>query len=109
MARPNTITDFPEWKPRTTTRYKLKSAKLDDRKKILRNAASNFVKKKDVRDCIFLHKGNKCYLCGEPATQIDHKISAYQFAVKKEINYLKMNSFDNLFPICAKCNASKIP
>lgn len=101
--------NFPEWKIQFGTIKKLNTDDINKRKKILRNAASNFIKRKDVRNMIFSCKGNKCYICGANATQIDHKISALQFAINKKFDYTEMNKFDNLFPICASCNAAKKP
>ena len=77
------------------------------RKKSLRNAASNFIARKDVRDFIFTSKGMRCYFCGEVATQIDHKISALAFATDATFDYRKMNNYENLFPICEHCNPKK--
>jgi len=81
---------------------------LSIRKKAIRNAASNFISKPEVRKKLFTLKGNCCYLCGSPATQIDHKVSAYRFAIDKSLNIMTMNTYDNLFPVCASCNARKL-
>lgn len=101
------IDSFPQWKPQSSALRKIDNPTF--RRVYLRNAASNFIKREDVRLFIFKHKGKKCYLCGSEATQIDHRISAYRFAAYSDLDYMQMNSYENLFPICRKCNASKAP
>lgn len=101
--------DFPKWNPHKSTIRLMRSDDLNTRKKSVRISASNFTKKLDVREALFKLKGDKCYICGAKATQIDHKISAYEFAINTKLDIRLMNHFDNLYPICAKCNNSKIP
>lgn len=101
--------DFPKWKPQARTIRAIKRCDLKTRKTIVRNAASNFISRPDVRNKLFEKKGDKCYICGEKATQIDHKVSAYEFAVNTNWDLSMLNSLDNLFPICKKCNSSKSP
>ena len=98
---------FPICKYHFGTIIKMTSHDINVRKKALRNAASNFISRKDVREFIFQSKGRQCYLCGKQANEIDHKISAYQFAVNPDFDYRIMNSYENLFPICKSCNVSK--
>ena len=100
--------EFPKWKPMRSTIKLFNSNDLSIRKKVIRNAASNFIKKPKVREKLFIMKGDRCYLCGKPATQIDHKISAYRFAIDKSLDIMTMNNYDNLFPVCANCNARKL-
>ena len=101
--------DFPVWRPQERLLNRvMKSTDVKRKKQYQRNTADGFIKRKDVRDYIFKHKGTICYLCGAPATQIDHKISVYRFAIEK-LDIRDMNSFDNLFPICMICNSSKLP
>lgn len=103
------ISDFPKSNMQFYTAIRLNKGEIEERKKILRNVASNFTRRKDVRDFIFNNKGRKCYICGAESTQIDHKISVFQFAINKKLDYRQMNSYDNLFPICEHCNAAKQP
>ena len=100
---------LPKWKPQFGTLRRCRSSDFITRKKTIRNAASNYISKPDVRDYIFRVKGSLCYICGEPATQIDHKISALQFATDTTLNIWLLNSEENLFPICAHCNYVKTP
>lgn len=106
MAAP--MNDFPKWNPVFKVRQKIRSDVFSIRYNALRTSSSGFVKKANVRNRIFTEKGNKCYLCGKEATQIDHKRSVYDYAIDKNDEYcVNLNSFDNLFPICKKCNTSK--
>jgi len=98
---------FPIWSCRHSTKIMLESYDRNIRKKAIRNCASSFIKRKDVRDYIFGAKGTQCYLCGSDATQIDHKIPVAWFADDRTMNLSGLNAFSNLFPICAKCNYSK--
>lgn len=100
-----TVDNFPIWKPREPRqKRKIEEGSFKVRLKTLRSAASNFTKREEVRSIIFSTKGTKCYICGGEATQIDHKIAVYYFARDRNLDYLKMNSYDNLFPICKRCN-----
>ena len=101
--------DFPIWRPQIRLLQRvMRSSDVKRKKKYLRNTADSFIKRKDVRDYIFQHKGTSCYICGSQATQIDHKISVYRFATEN-LDIRDMNSYDNLFPICMMCNSSKLP
>ena len=104
-----TPVDFPRWKYQFRTEKAIGNKEFRERLRILRGAASNFTRKPAVRECIFREKGKLCYICGAEATQIDHKISVYRFAKERELDFREMNSFGNLFPICAHCNSSKSP
>lgn len=98
---------FPRCKPYQDTIRKLSSGNFRIRYKALRNLSNNFIKRKDVREYIFSRKGRACYLCGgTDDLQIDHKISVYQGAMN-QIPYYIINSFENLMPICRKCNSGK--
>lgn len=101
--------DFPKWNPQQNTLRLMRSYDLNIRKKVVRNSASNFISKSNVRKTLFELKGDKCYICGAKATQIDHKISAAAFASDITLDIWQLNCFDNLYPICAKCNNSKTP
>ena len=97
----------PSCKPYQDTIRKLNSGNFRIRYKALRNLSNNFMKRKDVREYIFSRKGRACYLCGgTDDLQIDHKISVYQGAMN-QIPYYIINSFENLMPICRKCNSGK--
>lgn len=98
---------FPRCKPYQDTIRKLNSGNFRIRYKALRNLSNNFIKRKDVREYIFSRKGRVCYLCGgTDDLQIDHKISVYQGAMDQIPCYI-INSFENLMPICRKCNSGK--
>ena len=101
--------DFPKWNPQKNTLKLMRCNDLNIRKKVVRNSASNFISKPNVRKALFELKGDKCYICGSEATQIDHKISAAAFASDTTLDIRQLNHFDNLYPICAKCNCSKTP
>lgn len=101
--------DFPKWKPQKRTLQMMHCDDLKLRMQIIRNAASNFISKPEVRKRLFKIKGDRCYICGNKAIQIDHKISAHRFAEDPTLNIAELNSLDNLYPICTKCNASKAP
>ena len=105
----STPNDFPKENHHIMTLRRMTEYDFETRKKTIRNAASNFISKPKVREVVFREKGFKCYLCGDPATQIDHKISALRFAMDKRLDIRQLNSFENLFPICAHCNSSKLP
>lgn len=108
MARPRQD-GFPTWKPRRVTVQKIKSDNLKERYKALRNASSNFIKRKDVRNYILSKYNNRCYICGSSCDlQVDHIISVYKFATEKLEPFL-LNSEDNLAAICKKCNSAKRP
>ena len=99
--------NFPQCRIYQNTFRKLNSSDFRTRYKTLRNLSSNFIKRKEVREYIFAKKGYSCYLCGGTENlQIDHRISVYQGAMEK-IPFYIINSFDNLMPICEKCNAAK--
>ena len=100
---------FPKCKPCFTSKIKMGSDDFRIRYQTLRNVSSHFAGRKDVREKIFTDKGRKCYICGsEENIQIDHVISVYEGAEKK-IPYYVINSYDNLMPICSKCNSKKSP
>lgn len=103
------VIDFPKWKPRNSTLWHIDHTDTLTRRQAIRNAASNFTKRKDVREALFRIKGDKCYICGNKATQIDHKVSAYRYYWDKSLDIRTMNSFENLFPICKSCNAGRQP
>lgn len=98
---------FPKWRYSHFTAQKMESSDRRVRISAMRSSASAFIKKDDVRACIFNNKGRSCYLCGEYATQIDHKIPVALFADGASLDYRRMNDYDNLFPICQKCNSSR--
>ena len=53
---------------------------------------------KMVRDFILSRDKNKCHYCGEPATQIDHKVP---------LSHGGTNVTTNLVASCARCNNLK--
>lgn len=102
--------DFPPWNCQypTVTRFKDRDRKV--RMKALRISSSAFISRSDVREYIFGHKGSRCYICGADADQIDHKKPVYEYACmeSEEIkDFSTLNSYENLFPICRHCNASR--
>lgn len=99
--------DFPVCACRYVTKAKIESTNRAVRKRAIREVASAFIARKDVRSYIFSHKGTSCYLCGDPATQIDHRIPAARFVYDKSLKISQLNSYGNLFPICASCNSAK--
>lgn len=98
---------FPIWTCQVPTMTRINSYDIKKRKKALRESSSSFIKRKDVREYIFIEKGEKCYLCGNVATQIDHKIPVAAFAYDRKKDIKILNSYNNLFPICKHCNVSK--
>ena len=103
------MNDFPMWKPQFSTLKQMRCDNVKTRKRVIRNAASSFIKKPKVREALFSLKGDRCYICGAKATQIDHRISAYEFAENTNLDIRELNAFSNLYPICGKCNSSKSP
>lgn len=98
---------FPRCKPNFPTLIKLGSGDFRIRYKTLRNISSYFTVKPEVRNAIFEQKGKTCYLCGSSEDmQLDHVISVYKGA-KNMIPYDVINSFENLMPICRRCNSGK--
>jgi len=53
---------------------------------------------KSVKDFIFSRDNNLCHYCGEPASQIDHKVP---------VSHGGSNVTTNLVASCAKCNNLK--
>ena len=77
--------------------------------KALRNASSNFIARKDVKEYIKAKYLNKCCICGSREhLQIDHVVSVLQFA-QKRLPYKDLNKEDNLALLCRSCNAAKEP
>ena len=82
---------------------------IRDRYKALRNASSNFIARKDVKEYIKAKYQNKCCICGSREhLQIDHVVSVLQFA-QKRLPYKDLNKEDNLALLCRSCNAAKEP
>ena len=99
--------EFPRCRIQYGTSKKLSSRDAKVRYKTLRNVSDRFISRKDVREYIFEHKGRKCYLCGSSENlQIDHKISVYRGA-HEMIPCRVINGYENLMPICRKCNSGK--
>jgi 5-methylcytosine-specific restriction endonuclease McrA len=70
-------------------------------KKYIRNASSNYIKRKAVRDFIFSRDQYKCIKCGSTEDlQIDHIVSVYKIG-------LSANHIENLQTLCKVCNAGK--
>ena len=104
---PGSPEELPEWVTQYITEKRMQSSDTRVRMRAMRNAACGYISRKQVRDCIFSRKGDKCYMCGKPATQIDHRIPVWQFARDpKNYDYREMNYYSNLFPICQKCNCT---
>ena len=56
--------NFPKWNPRWQTIRNINSDNLKIRYKALRNASSNFIDRKDVKEYIKAKYQNKCCICG---------------------------------------------
>lgn len=98
---------FPRCRICFDTARKLQSKDFRIRYKTLRNVSDYFISKESVRRYIFKHKGRKCYLCGSTEDlQIDHKISVCKGALEG-IPYNEINSYENLMPVCRRCNSAK--
>jgi 5-methylcytosine-specific restriction enzyme A len=68
-------------------------------KKFLRDRASNYTKRTQVREFIFKRDNYKCVLCGSGENlQVDHIISVYKGG---------QNRICNLQTLCISCNAGK--
>jgi 5-methylcytosine-specific restriction endonuclease McrA len=111
MARPikSGLDYFPIWKPTIATNAKFGSSDVKVRYKYLRNSSSSFIKKENVRNLILKKCNDKCVKCNSNISlQVDHIVSVYQVA---NGNYpiSKLNIYDNLQILCAKCNQSKNP
>lgn len=103
------VESFPKWNPNRVTRGKIGLSDIKIKMFALRNSSSAFIKRKDVRNYIFSKYGCKCYLCGSTVNlQIDHVHSVYSCA-RGNYPVEKLNTEENLRPICAKCNAKKAP
>lgn len=99
---------FPNWNPHKSTLAKF-SRDFKTRYKALRNSSSAFIKRNDVRAIILAKCQYKCVQCGVADTlQIDHIISVY-LAARGKFELHKLNSYENLTVLCAKCNSSKCP
>lgn len=108
MARPK-WDGLPKWNPRRVSFQKMKSDNFKERYKALRNASSNFIKRKYVRDYLLKKYNHKCYICGSSEDlQIDHIVSVYKFASER-LDPFVLNSDENLAVICSKCNSAKNP
>ena len=101
--------NFPKWNPRWQTIRNINSDNLKIRYKALRNASSNFIARKDVKEYIKAKYQNNCCICGSREhLQIDHVVSVLQFA-QKRLPYKDLNKEDNLALLCRSCNAAKEP
>lgn len=103
---PGSPEELPEWVSSLKTEQRMQSYDLLTRKTALRSAACAYISNSKVRECIFKHKGDRCYICGKPADSIDHKISVWKFVYHPdEFDYRRMNDYSNLFPMCMSCNS----
>ena len=71
--------------------------------KYLRNEASNYIKRKAVREFVLKRDGYKCKICGSTENlQIDHIKSVRRYGFT-----MNVNTIDNLQVLCRSCNAGK--
>lgn len=100
--------ELPECKPYQKTLRNISSDDFRTRYKAMRNMSSYYTGRSDVREVILNKCGAKCYLCcAKGDLQVDHVISVYRFA-KDRLPYRDLNKYENLMPICKRCNAAKI-
>ena len=72
-------------------------------RKYLRNEASNYIKRKAVREFILKRDGYKCKKCGSTENlQIDHIKSVRSYG-----EIMNVNTLDNLQVLCKSCNSGK--
>lgn len=70
-------------------------------KKYLRNQASNYIKRIEVRNFVFRRDNYRCVQCGSSdKLEVDHIISVYRGG---------KNKICNLQTLCRSCNAGKLP
>lgn len=70
-------------------------------KQYLRNLASGYASRIEVREFVFKRDGYRCVYCGaKEDLQIDHIISVYRGG---------KNKICNLQTLCGSCNAAKAP
>lgn len=111
MARPIKIglDYFPLWKPQIVTEVKFHNSDFKIRLNAIRNSSSAFIKRIDVRNCIFKRDKYKCVFCNSKnQLTIDHIVSVYR-AAKLEYPIEKLNIRENLQTLCASCNSRKAP
>ena len=100
---------FPEWKPKSVTRFLINSEDKKLHYKTIRNSSSSFTQQKNVRDFIFKRDNYQCVSCGSKDNlQLDHIHSIYQVANNLYPIEL-LNTENNLQTLCRKCNAGKSP
>lgn len=100
---------LPQWKPHWTTITKADSPNREKRMKTIRNCASNFIKKKEVKEFVFSRDNYKCVYCGTTKNlTVDHIVSVYLFATGK-YDFEKLNDYSNLQTLCSNCNSAKKP
>ncbi|EIT85922.1 HNH endonuclease domain-containing protein [Fictibacillus macauensis ZFHKF-1] len=76
-------------------------------KNYYRNISSNFIKKQEVRNCVFESDNYKCVRCGsEDNLQVDHIVSVYK-GYKECMPPEVINAYNNLQTLCSFCNAGK--
>ena len=99
--------EFPKWKLHWYNEKYLYWNNTKIRAKTIRNASSNFIAKKNVKEYIFNRDNNKCVKCGsEENLQIDHIISVYK-VINNEYPLDKLNIEENLQTLCKRCNIEK--
>lgn len=89
----------------TYTRYQAIGSKA--LLKYLRHCASNYIKRKEVRQFVLERDNHQCIICHcTEGLQVDHKVSVYR-GWKENIPIEEINSVKNLQTLCIKCNAGK--
>ncbi len=100
---------FPKWNPFDSTIKRFNHKEFDVRYKALRNSSSSFVRRKDVREYIFLRDGKICAECGSKENPtIDH-IKSVHACARQEFHYSELNTKENLRVLCNRCNSKITP
>lgn len=109
---------MPKWNPSSKSLRRFSDDEFKVRYSALRKTSQSFTQRKDVRDYIFKRDGYSCVFCGSKENlQIDHVVEVLRFArlnpkrqilLGEVVDYLELNSEDNLQTACIKCNSGKI-
>lgn len=102
------IKNLPEWKPLSSTLFKIQSMDKKIAFKSFRCSSSGYIAKPSVRDYIFQNTGRFCKICKSTDNlQIDHIKSVWYCFKNSLLEYC--NTQGNLQVLCRKCNTSKKP